>query len=91
MTKDLSIGDVCEIIETSWYYAKYQGTECVIVDFAADVERCGKIHYDCHVKLCDGKVLAAQRRILRKKKPPREDLKLVRWDQCPWQPESINV
>lgn len=28
---------------------------------------------------------------LQKKKPPREDLRIVRWDQCPWQPESIHV
>lgn len=28
---------------------------------------------------------------LRKKRPPRKDLQVVRWDQCPWQPESINV
>jgi hypothetical protein len=28
---------------------------------------------------------------LRKKRPPRDDLKVTRWDQCPWQPESINV
>lgn len=28
---------------------------------------------------------------LRKKRPPREDLKVVRWDQCPWQPEKIHV
>lgn len=27
---------------------------------------------------------------IRKKKPPREDLKVVRWDQCPWQPETVN-
>jgi hypothetical protein len=37
------------------------------------------------------------RRILRfanelaKKKPPREDLQLIRWDTCPWQPEEISV
>jgi hypothetical protein len=28
---------------------------------------------------------------LRKKRPPGEDLKVVRWDQCPWQPETIHV
>jgi hypothetical protein len=28
---------------------------------------------------------------LRKKRPPRNDLQVVRWDQCPWQPETINV
>lgn len=33
----------------------------------------------------------AEPKYLRKKKPPREDLKVVRWDQCPWQPETINV
>jgi hypothetical protein len=27
---------------------------------------------------------------LRKKRPPREDLQVVRWDQCPWQPERIH-
>lgn len=36
-------------------------------------------------------VAAARISELRKVPPPREDLRLVRWDQCPWQPESINV
>lgn len=30
-------------------------------------------------------------RVLRKKRPPAEDRKVVRWDQCPWQPESLHV
>lgn len=33
----------------------------------------------------------AEPRFLRKKRPPRGDLQIVRWDQCPWQPESVNV
>jgi hypothetical protein len=28
---------------------------------------------------------------LRKKRPPRDGLEVIRWDSCPWQPESINV
>jgi hypothetical protein len=28
---------------------------------------------------------------LRKKRPPRDDLGIKRWDECPWQPETINV
>lgn len=28
---------------------------------------------------------------LRKKRPPRDDLQIKRWDECPWQPEKINV
>jgi hypothetical protein len=27
---------------------------------------------------------------LRKKRPPRDDLKLVRWSECPWQPQTVN-
>jgi hypothetical protein len=28
---------------------------------------------------------------LRKKKPPREDLRVVRWDECPWQPQQVTA
>lgn len=28
---------------------------------------------------------------LRKKRPPREDLQVVRWAECPWQPEQVRV
>lgn len=28
---------------------------------------------------------------LRKKRPPRDDLKVRRWDECPWQPEVLRV
>ncbi len=39
----------------------------------------------------DGKRWSVSPDRLRKKKPPRKDLEVVRWDQCPWQPESLNV
>lgn len=28
---------------------------------------------------------------LRKKKPPRDDLALTRWSECPWQPEGVRA
>jgi hypothetical protein len=37
------------------------------------------------------KRLFAEPEYLRKKRPPRKDLTIVRWADCPWQPESINV
>lgn len=39
---------------------------------------------------CSNKCWVAPER-LKKKRPPRKDLEITRWDQCPWQPESINV
>ena len=32
-----------------------------------------------------------QTKLLRKKKPPRDDLKKVTWDECPWKPASIKA
>jgi hypothetical protein len=28
---------------------------------------------------------------LRKKKPPREDLQVVKWSECPWQPAKVSA
>lgn len=28
---------------------------------------------------------------LRKRKPPREDLTVTKWDECPWQPETADT
>lgn len=28
---------------------------------------------------------------LRKKRPPRDDLQIVRWADCPWQPEKVLI
>lgn len=39
----------------------------------------------------NGSNWAARPQSLRKKRPPREDLQIARWDQCPWQPEKINA
>lgn len=43
------------------------------------------------VRTHDGKTWSASNEDLRKKKPPRDDLKVIRWDECSWQPESIHV
>ncbi len=39
----------------------------------------------------DGEEFVVHPHHLRKKHPPREDLQVTRWSECPWQPESINV
>lgn len=47
-----------------------------------------EIGYAANVNGMEYIALPAQ---LRKKRPPREDLQVARWDECPWQPESIHV
>jgi hypothetical protein len=39
----------------------------------------------------DGDVSLVEPHKLRKKRPPREDLKVTTWDECPWQPEEVQV
>lgn len=46
--------------------------------------------YPVDVKNAWGLPIMVERQNLRKKRPPRDDLKLVRWDQCPWQPEKVH-
>lgn len=41
--------------------------------------------------LLDGKYVATYRRNLRKKRPPAKDRDVVRWADCPWQPEVLRV
>jgi len=38
-----------------------------------------------------GKAWCAPPEYLRKKKPPREDLQVVRWSECPWQPQQVRA
>lgn len=39
----------------------------------------------------DPQLYSAFRGQLLKKRPPHEDLQVVRWDECPWQPEVFRV
>lgn len=75
----------------------YNGTEVMIVGRLEEREwfyfRSGKIDSGL-AYLIDGDglpfgVMCCRPQFLRKKKPPREDLRLVRWDECPWQPQQV--
>lgn len=74
-----------------------RGTECVINTPLAMVtcyeiplrEVNTKPRYS--VTFQDGHKVYAQSSKLRKKKPPREDLQVVRWADVPWQPERMKA
>lgn len=87
----LSVGDI-GIITGAVYFPENLGRECVVV-MPLDwywAKQTGEKILSYKVEL-DGTTFLARPEHIRKKRPPREDLQVVRWDQCPWQPESINV
>lgn len=98
MTNELSIGDVC-IVVGCVMYPECNGREVTIIGPSQPGPyRCiktGNVFMDHRWPTSDpdefGMPVYYSERNLRKKKPPREDLQVMRWDQCPWQPEKIHV
>jgi hypothetical protein len=85
-------GDVCVLVGLT-LYSEYNGTEVTITGplewSRSRVVRTGEIYEGWHYPAADGYCYRPEN--LRKKKPPREDLRIVRWDECPWQPESLHA
>lgn len=81
---NLQVGDRVVVVRVTlpqWHY--YIGTCGVVIHTFSNG--------DSTVRLdLDGKEHIAAPGYVRKIQPPREDLKVVRWDQCPWQPERIH-
>ena len=75
---------------------EYDGTEVLItgplemrnsrVLFSGEVT--ARLRYA--IRAHDGKNFCVQPHSLKKKRPPREDWRLVRWSECPWQPQTVN-
>lgn len=88
----LAVGDIAVVVSAA-FHPENIGCEVEIVGPLQ--MRCsrqtGKYLLAYRIRRGDGKEFAAHPQHLRKKRPPRDDLKVVRWDECPWQPESINV
>lgn len=77
---------------------EYSGCEVTIVEPIAHQQwiaiDTGEIHsgyaYGVRGPWPDG-VWAVRSMYLQKKPPLREDLRIVRWDECPWQPAGVNA
>lgn len=96
-TKDLfSVGEIAIL---SIPGDPYDGTEVTVI--GALTERTWfhwKSWQDCigMAYLVDGTGLpygemCVRPQFLRKKRPPREDLQIVRWSECPWQPQQVSA
>lgn len=95
LTKEpLSIGDVVICLPVGLWS---DGKEGVIIGTASGPRYDGKSGAGFTLEIEGRRVGPRGRRILRfaaelvKKKPPREDLQIVRWDSCPWQPQELRV
>jgi hypothetical protein len=83
----LAIGDLCEIVESPRIVLReYIGMQCTLIEFISPDE----YGQDCKIRV-GMQVIRAGLCVLRKVRPPREDLKVTKWDECPWQPESLHV
>lgn len=91
-----AVGEVCEIYSDK----RAAWVEATVVSPAehGTYEDCGQIYTGVKYPIeLDGKTINNGKRIvgippkMRKKRPPRDDLKIVRWADCPWQPEGIKA
>lgn len=89
-------GDLCEIINAGTWHLRLVGQECTYLRAynPANWTHGDRAHIDAdghpylHIVVTrDGVEWACTAGCIRKKRPPREDLALVRWADCPWQPQ----
>lgn len=90
-----AVGEIA-IMVNAQILVQYNGVECEVLKGPGMMRQRQKdnsivLIHGYSVRAADGEIFAVEPHKLRKKKPPREDLKVVRWDQCPWQPETIDV
>lgn len=87
-------GDICEVLPFASCYHEtgrpYIGTRVTVLTSLCKIEVIvgGLAH---QVMAHDGKTFFCQPKILRKIEPPREDLQLVCWTDCPWQPAQVHA
>lgn len=97
MTKEVfSVGEIA-VLQNAQIMPVYNGMECEILKGPGmmrqrqqHADNSIRLVYGYSVRAADGRKVCVTPDQLRKKRPPREDLKVVRWDQCPWQPERIH-
>lgn len=87
----LSVGDVGVIIR-ALYHPEHIGRECVVVmPLGWYKSRQDGIEIFSYKVEVDGNKFLVRPENIRKKRPPREDLTIVRWNECPWKPESLRA
>jgi hypothetical protein len=92
MAETFTVGEIAEVA-ASISHPEYVGRDCEILGpYQHYVCKNGTAAYGYWVRI-DGepKTWVAAPDRLRKKRPPRDDMKVIRWDECPWQPEKVTL
>lgn len=89
------VGEIA-IMVNALVLIQYNGMECEVLKGPGMMRQRQKdnslrLVYGYSVRAADGRIFAVEPHKLRKKKPPREDFKVTSWDECPWQPEEVQV
>ena len=80
---------VCRAEITSPRLRPYIGQEVTIVGGAVQLD-VSRVYGDMYpVKADDGYEFFAAHQVLQKKPPGRQDVQLVCWADCPWQPRRV--
>lgn len=96
---EIAIITLSSVLSSNAQNAQYNGEECEIIGGLQDrlakdtntLEARTITAYRIRV-LCDNAIFVAEPQWLRKKRPPRKDLEVVRWSDIPWwQPNKVII
>ena len=85
MTDRFQIGEVAIVQNTG---TRRDGNECIVIGALTNRKIESGDWVLSYAVIFDGVHYAARPQHLRKKKPPRDDLKVTRWIDCPWHPKK---
>jgi hypothetical protein len=90
--EQFAIGEIA-IMCNPEFHPENDGRECTVIGGLQPRtgRQTDRTELAYRVQRDDGAIFMCRPYQLRKKRPPRKDLEVVRWADCPWQPESIHV
>jgi hypothetical protein len=90
-----ALGEIA-IVAHPRFHPEHTGMECQIIGelrLRKGIDSDGSSFCEprYQIQYPNGAIYTAQPCQLRKRRPPRQDLEIVRWDQCPWQPKQVRT
>lgn len=92
-TAEIGVGDVVLIVaDFSGRYTHLVGMQTEIIEMPTIQATTPPTSMPTYTgRMPDGKLYAFARGEIRKIEPPRDDLQVVQWSACPWQPQQVRA